>query len=251
MQVAARYSEGTTMQFSTRSGFLLAAVIGLAGPASGAVVVTPDSQTGPGPFTPTYTVSAIDLINGKTPAASAGSFTVEGAGGLPALTNGVFGTISGGNPGVNTLFATAGGGSSSGTSVSYNLDVAASPLGYNLSSIAVYGGWNDSGRDQQKFSISYAKVGAPAVILPLTSVDFNPVAAGDPSATRVTIADSGGASIATNVATVFFNFDSTVENGYAGYTEIDVSGQAVPEPASLASLVLAAAGLLASRRRRS
>jgi hypothetical protein len=240
------------MRCSTRSGFLLAAVaaVGWAGSAFGVVVVTPNGQTGEAPFTPTYVVSSTDLINGKAPTASAGSFQVESSGGSSVLTNGTFGTISGGNPGNNSIFATAGGGSGSGTSLSYTLDLAASPQGYNLTGIDVYGGWNDSGRDQQKYAISYSKVGAAAVILPLASVDFNPTAGGDPTATRVSVADNAGGFIATDVAAVFFTFDASVENGYTGYTEIDVFGQAVPEPATLGAFGLASTALLVRRGRR-
>src|SRR5690242_2204889 len=79
--------------------------------ALGIPSVATDGQTGAGPFTPTYTVSGTDLINGLSPSAQAGNFQIETSGGVSALTNGTFGTISGGNPGVNTLFATAGGGS--------------------------------------------------------------------------------------------------------------------------------------------
>jgi hypothetical protein len=187
------------------------------------------------------------LINGAAPSAQAGNFAEEASGGVGVLTNGTFGTISGGNPGNNTLFATAG----TGEQVTYSLNLGASPQGYNLSRIDVYGGWNDSGRDQQLYTVSYSTVANPSTFVDLTPVNFNPVAAGNPSATRVSITEDALANLASNVAAVRFTFDlpAAPENGYTGYTEIDVFGTPVPEPTSLCALGLGA--MLAFGRRRS
>src|SRR5687768_9555892 len=86
---------------------------------SGSPTIDTHGQTGPGPFTPSYAVSGTDLINGRLPSAQSGNFVEEGAGGVAVLTNGTFGTISGGNPGNNTLFATAG----TGEQLTYSLDL--------------------------------------------------------------------------------------------------------------------------------
>jgi hypothetical protein len=225
--------------------------------ASAAVVVATDNQFGASPFVPTYTPSATDLLNGLLPSAQAGNFSQEFAAGTAVLTNGLFGPISRepanpGNPAGdqaaqtarNANFAT--GGNTGGTSVTYTL-----PAPANLTGITVYGGWQDSGRDQQAYSISYATAANPGTFVPLTgaTVDFNPggVPGTTPSATRVTFTDNAGL-LAGNVAALRFDFNAT-ENGYAGYTEIDAFGTAVPEPATLGLIGIATLGTLRRRRR--
>ena len=148
----------------------------------GAVVVSTNNEVGPGgvgsTFTPSYAVSATDLINGLAPSAVGGNFAVtEITGGTPVLTDGVYGAIT--EPGgaadrTHLIFGIGGGGGGSGTFVTYTLNTAVNTLGYNISSIAVFGGWNDNGRDQQLYRAAYSVVGSPLFIdLPL--VDFNPV----------------------------------------------------------------------------
>src|SRR5579864_6041150 len=88
---------------------------------------TDSFQQGSGPFTPTYTVPSGDLLQGLTPTVvspNAGAFQQEGAGGVGVLTDGQFGTISGGlasnGTANNSEFATAGS-SGGGASVTYTL----------------------------------------------------------------------------------------------------------------------------------
>ena len=222
------------------------AVLTLGATALAVPQVATDAQTGPGPFTPSYSSSTTDLINGLSPSAQAGNFQEEGAGGTAVLTNGTFGTISGGNPGNNSLFATAG----TGEQVTYSLNLAASPGGYNITGIDTYGGWNDSGRDQQLYTVAYSTVANPGTFTDITSVNFNPPDTSNPSASRVQITDTTG-TLATGVAAIRFTFDQPAapENGYTGYTELDVFGTPVPEPTALGLAALGGAGLLARRRR--
>jgi hypothetical protein len=244
------------MRLTNRVACLLASFsLVVAARSSAAPVVTTDSQAAPAAggasFTPTYAPSSTDLINGRTPSASNGDFALELAGGLPVLTDGAYGTITqpGGAPDrTHGAFATAG--NTAGTSVTYALDTAAHPLGYDLSSIVVYGGWNDSGRDQQLYQVLYSTTANPTNFVNLASADFNPnVPADTQSATRSTITDTTG-RLATGVAALRFNFLSP-ENGYTGYAEIDVLGSAtVPEPAGCALLCIGAAALMARRVRR-
>jgi hypothetical protein len=96
--------------------------------------------------------------------------------------------------------------------------------------------------------LSYSTVSAPTTFIPLTSVNFNPaIAGGVQSATRVTIAEDTAAALATNVKSIRFQFTPSPENGYTGYTEIDVVGAAVPEPGA-AGLLLAGLCAIGCRR---
>jgi hypothetical protein len=240
----------------TPSIFVTSVLLGAA-TARATVVVTSVFEVGPGgvgsTFTPSYAVATNDLINGMTPSAFSGDFAVtEFTGGLPVLTDGSYGVIT--EPGgaadrTHGAFGIAGGGTGSGTSVTYSL--ALNPLGYNISSVAVYGGWNDNGRDQQLFTVSYSVVGDSAfVTLPLT-VNFNPaVGANLQTANRSIISDNALPFLASNVDAIRFDFPAGVENGYTGYAELDVIGTAVvPEPGAALLSALAGCGLMVRRRR--
>lgn len=233
------------MSLSRRWLLLFGAIglVGLASQAGAVVVVTTDRQTnGTNSLAHTYTVSSTDLINGLTATGVTGTFTQEGTGGTPVLTNGAFPSpITRDAGGAFQFAAFATGGNTGGTSLTYTL-----PTASNVGSIVVYGGWQDGGRDQQSYSVLYATNAAPTTFIPLQTVDFNPPdPAGLPQVTRVTLTDTTG-TLATNVKALQFNFNAT-ENGYSGYAEIDVF--AVPEPASAAVFGLGAVGLLARRRR--
>jgi hypothetical protein len=225
---------------------------------AGAVVTTStDFQLGPGgagsTFTPTYVVSSTDLINGRAPTASSGDFSVELSGGLPVLNNGTYGTITepGGAPDrTHGAFAVAGGGGGTGTTVTYSLDTATSPAGFNLKQIDVYGGWNDNGRDQQAYTVQYSTVANPVAFLDLASVDFNPAQPANVQiANRVSITENTLPFLATGVAAVRFNFSGATENGYSGYAEIDVIGNAVPEPSAVGIIAAGCVAVLRRRRR--
>jgi hypothetical protein len=225
--------------------------------ANAAVVVTPDFQVGPGGagsnFTPSYVVSNSDLINGVAPLTSSGDFTVELSGGLPVLNNGAYGTITepGGAPDrTHGAFGVAGGGTGTGTTVTYALNTAASPLGYKISSIVSYGGWNDNGRDQQAYTVQYSTVASPGTFIDLATVDLNPsVGANLQTANRATITENALPQLATGVAAVRFNFSGATENGYSGYAELDVFGTPVPEPMGVGAVLAGLVGL-GSRRHR-
>ncbi|MDB6136058.1 MAG: Immunoglobulin I-set domain protein [Verrucomicrobiales bacterium] len=244
------------MKFPISSAILLLSALS----APAAVVFSTNNEVGAGgvgsTFTPSYSVSSTDLINGMTPSASGGNFAAtEISGGLPVLTDGTYGAIT--EPGgaadrTHLIFGLGGGAADTGTFVTYSLNIAANPLGFNISSIAVYGGWNDNGRDQQLYTVAYSMLGSSAFI-DLPTVNFNPaVDANLQSATRTVLTNDSGDFIATGVDEIRFTFNSPApENGYTGYTELDVIGSpSVPEPASLT--FLAATGLLlAGKRRRS
>src|SRR5450756_1851932 len=194
------------------------------------IVTSYAAQTGLGSavtnFSTTWTITPGSLIAGQSPSSiGAGNFSQYGAGAVGVLTDGSFGWLNywpniGSSPSEVTC-GTAGGGA--GQSVTYTL--TGSVTGYTLTNIMVYGGWGDAGRDQQAYTVYYSKVSAPATFIQLGSVNDNPVnAAGVQSATRATLMSTNGL-LATNVAAVRFDFTTPApENGYCGYSEIDLYG---------------------------
>lgn len=203
-------------------------------------VITHASGAGPG-FAP-FAVRNNDLLQTSVAGVvSGGNFSIEGGGGVPALTNGAF-VINGGNPADNSQLATGG----DGAFVEFTLDLSVNALGYDISSIESFGGWNDSGRDRQLFKLSYSLVGSADFTF-LGALDSNPAAGGEPSAVRG-VFDTA----LTGVDGIRIDFFGGQENTYAGYGEFDVVGSpTVPEPGALGASLLAAAGLLARRRRAS
>ncbi len=191
------------------------------------VIASPANQTDiSGGFVPTWLLQPGSLIAGKLPSSvGTGNFSQEGAAGVAVLTDGVLGTSGGSLTG----FATCGSGAG-GHSVTYTLTGSAS--GYNISNITVYAGWGDNGRDQQAYTVSYSTVAAPATFNSISSVNFNPAIPGStPTADRVILTSSTAAPIATNVASVKFDFTNPAgENGYSGYDEIQVFGSPVSQP---------------------
>ena len=198
--------------------------------AANGVVVSTANQTGSGTglFSPTWTLATGSLIAGSSPSSTGtGTFNMEGSGGLPILTDGIYGSISNSLAGNHPSFATCG--PNAGTSVTYTLPASATN-GYDLTNIVVYGGWNDNGRDQQGYTVYYSTRQNPANFIALTTVNFSPVISNSvQSATRVTIAPAATAPIAKNVGMIEFNFSTiSVANGYSGYAELQVFGQPSP-----------------------
>jgi hypothetical protein len=207
-------------------------------------VFTDVTASGPGAYSP-FTVSNTDLLQTSL-AGTSSSGTVgngnEGTGGIDKLYNGVF-SISDIPGNIPELVLGYNGGS-----VTFTLDTSVNTYGYDISSIANYGGWNDAGRDQQKYSVFYSLVGDSSFSL-FGSVDHNSgtASANDPSATSVIFTPD---SALANVDAIRIDFLNGVENGYTGYGEFDVVGAAsVPEPGSTALLGLGFAALIARRRR--
>ena len=200
--------------------------------------VTALQAAGPGFFAP-FSPSNTDLLQTSLSSASfGGAFTVENTGGVPILNNGQFSITGIGNN--NPELATAG----NGAFVQYDLNLAGAPLGFDISGIDTYGGWNDAGRDRQVFKISYSLVGSPDFVY-LGAVDSNPAAGGNPSAVRAQFPTS-----LTGVDGIRVDWFGLQENGYAGIGEIDVFGTAsVPEPAATGLLGLGALALLRRRRK--
>jgi hypothetical protein len=238
-----------------RQLLLAVCVACLLGTAHAAVVSSVETDkappgAGPGdPYTPTFPSggpSSIDVLEGMLPIDSAGDFQLENSAGVAALTNGTVATFYGTQmaDSDHTAYATAGNGGGSGQYVVYALGGP-----YDVSSIVVYGGWNDAGRDAQHYDLLTSTDGV--TFNPLGSIDINPGIQGTdttPVSNRVAFSEDTLPNLATGVTHVRLNF-LAVENGYTGYTEIDVFGALVPEPASAALLCAGLLSFVALRRR--
>lgn len=114
-----------------------------------------------------------------------------------------------------------------GYEVTYTLFTNDAPYGLDLTNITVFGGWQDAGRDEQKYQVLYSTMEAPATLIPLVTADYLPTDAnGYPSVTRTTLLPASGV-MAHNVAVVqiSWNVSPQPENGWEGYSEILVGGQ--------------------------
>lgn len=205
------------------------------------------------PFNPVHAPggpSSTDLINGMLPVASGpGDFQLEGSEGLPALTNGSISTFVGAGSGSDNHagYATTGGGSG-GQSVTYALSGK-----YNITRVVSFGGWADTGRDQQNYNIWTSKDGVTFDLIAsppsVNSAIPQPGSGGKNAVShRIDTFNDSLPYLATGVSHIRFDFPG-VENGFTGTTELDVYG-VVPEPASMALAGVAAAGLLLQRRKR-
>ena len=203
-------------------------------PDASGLIVAPAQQTGSGAtFTPTWTIASGSFIAGALPNGATytgNGFGAEGAGGVPVLTDGQFGSVG---SSINTSLATAGG---SGFTLIYLTPNSA--YGYDLTNIVAYGGWSDAGRDVQAYTISYSTVSAPNTFISLDSVDYIPAVVNVPTATRVTVSSPTGGVMASNVAAVMFDFQTpTAKNGYQGYAELQLFGSP-SAPEALAPVVI-------------
>ena len=218
-----------------RIGIMSLAVFASVTAASAAVVSSVETDIAPSganpgdPYTPTFSSggpSSSDLLEGMTPSDQSGNFQEEASAGVAALTNGSVATFYGtqNSDSDHTAYATG----HDGDSVTYDLGGA-----YNLSSVVIYGGWNDGGRDAQHYDLQIS-VDNGANYSTIGSIDINPGVQGTdttPISNRVAFTEDALSYLATGATNLKVNFLG-VENGYTGYTEIDAFGVQVPEPST-------------------
>lgn len=201
------------------------------GSARAQITVTGTNQTGPVPFTPTWTTAQGSLISALVPTVAVGNFgqyTNANANNLTQPGGGL--TIYAYNSSLATNLEVCGNNGTAGSLLVYTLPT--SSYGYDLSNITVYGGWQDSGRDSQAYTVSYSTVESPDAFIMLTQVNYSPagVPSGSACANRVVINDVPGMAIAGNVAALKFDFTTPAsENGAVGYTAITVQGTAATQ----------------------
>lgn len=210
-------------------------------------IETDKAPAGPGgaPYSPTFAAggpSSSDLVQGAAPSAQTDvgqAFTEEASTGVAALTDGNVDTFYGDQTDASDHSAYLVG--DGGDSLTYDLGGS-----YDLESIVIFGGWNDGGRDHQLYEVLLSTDGG-ANFNSLGSVDSNNGIFGTdttPVSTRAEFVDDAGI-LAAGVTHVRVDFGES-ENGYSGYTEIDVN--AIPEPSTVVVLSLAI-GVAALRNR--
>ncbi|MFA7345955.1 MAG: PEP-CTERM sorting domain-containing protein [Terrimicrobiaceae bacterium] len=223
--------------FTLIAGTALASFVGT---ASAAIIQT-DSYSGAGTSQTFYTVSSTDLVNqGESTFLSQDTtdFTSWSSDPASILNDGAAG------PGIALDLA-------DGTwTTTFNLNLSTNTLGYDITGVNTYAGWNDA-RVNQKYTLSYSTAAAPTTFLSLGTFTFKPLPSniGDAS-TRVSLTEGTTGVLATNVASIRFTFEEPTDAGdRTVYREVDVLGVAsVPEPSTFAML-LGGIGMLVGLRR--
>ena len=230
-----------SMDFTVTSGGSSQHIYGFTNEVGGAVTAVQTGSSGGS----AYTVAAGDLLETSATLTSAsGVGQEEGitSTDLSILADGQFGGTGGGGRADSVAIH-------NGAELIYTLAPTPLGLGYEITRIDSYTGWQDGGRVDQLYTVMYATVGDPDSFIPLATAQLGS-ADGN---TFLSLVDLGGGLLATNAAKLKFFFPST-ENGYVGYREFDVFGAAVvPEPSTFILLAMSAvAGLvvLGWRRRR-
>jgi hypothetical protein len=141
-------------------------------------------------------------------------------------------------------------------SVTFNLNTSTNILGYDISSLNVFGGWNQKAIFQN-FTVTYTTVSS-STPMTLTSVNYlpfpNATATGEYSS-LTTITSDNSAPLVSGVNSITFSFNPHDFSGDIRSTvlrEISVIGTAtVPEPSVVGTLLLgfAVAGFAFLKRR--
>jgi len=226
-----------------------------------AVVITPESSTGTAFASTPWAgeLSGTDLVNAGQATLSLGTTTAPFFG--PAATND--GLAGPNNSNQNAFLSSGADLANSFTEAdsrwwaTYDLNVSVNILGYDITSIESFLGWqaNSELHANQTYSVEVSTVGSSSY-LALTSVSYAPFTSvnGTDHESHVTITEDATGILATGVDSIRFKFDNPGGGpGSADGTvirEIDVHGVAtVPEPSGLALLGLGF-GIAAARRRR-
>lgn len=212
-------------------------------------------------------ISATDLINfGQSSFGSIFSTTAPNVGSLPKFNDGTGQTYGQGVDGLVYWAGTQVYGGAPGhlsdhpqVTVTFNLDPdsGGNALGYDLSNITSIYGWGDHASfNDQNFMIEWAPANDPGNFINLYTVTYGPFdpaldADGQPTSTKVILTDLG----LTGVGALRFTFhpylyEGVNEQGGQTLHEVDVFGTAtVPEPSTIASLLMGGLLTLAFSRR--
>ena len=234
----------------------IAALTVFADSAHAAIVQTPSSSSGTALAFPT--TSNTDLINaGQTSLSSAVVSPSLGAFPGTGINDGVYSNTAANN----TFFQSPGNFPATAT---YTLDTTTNTLGYDVTSIGSFIGWqgnSSQAQANQTYTVEVSTVGSAAFSL-LTTVNFTPFPAtnGTNMESRVVITEDVTGVLASGVDQIRFTFaDPGAGGAFPGTVvrEIDVIGSATspasasaPEPSSIALAVLATMAYFPCMRRR-
>lgn len=218
------------------AGFALATA--MSAPAM-AVLVVGSPQVNPGNVLP----SPVTAVNNDLLQTSLLSVVGEGPGNVRNGTTGTASENAGANP------ASVWGQ----TTTTYTLNTVTATLGYNITAINVFSGWNDT-RADQSYRLFYSLVGSAAFIQLGGDIIAGAGTNTNPSSTLTRTFDTTGAAILSGVDEIrFVQFDGPASFDGTGtvYREFDVIGSAttIPEPATAALGLLALGGLMLRRRK--
>ncbi len=182
-------------------------------------------------------MSSTDLL--QTSVASTitgGSIGQETSGGLSALTDGIAGTQ-------HSLLNSFG----SNSFITYMLDLASNPQGYDISRIDIQTGWPDTGRVNLTTLVYISTIADPNSFNFLGSADLV-YPGGSPLGPWIvaSFSDNSTGVLASQVAGLRFTFPNQ-QNGYVGFGEIDVIS--VPEPSKTLFIGMVIMSALTTRRR--
>jgi len=169
------------------------------------------------------TPSGTNLLAAATPTPATPTSNYGSSSSWSTLTNGSLGSPA---PGANIPYTTQMNTvvmPNNGDTVVFALDLSgAHSTGYNITSVDSYGLWNDAGRDDQTYTISYSTVANPAAFTVLATVNNHTANPGNGSkSTHTNIVDSSGI-LAMNVAKVQITFGPGQENNNTGFSEFIV-----------------------------
>tara|TARA_B110000285_G_scaffold50343_1_gene57192 strand:- start:541 stop:1482 length:942 start_codon:yes stop_codon:yes gene_type:complete len=156
----------------------------------------------------TFSVSSTDLLQTSLDNMDDSALTWATWGGdLTELNDGVF-TLGA----ADYLFVTEG-------TLDFNLDLNASPDGYEINQIDTLTGNSNANRVMQEYTVSYATVAAPTTFIDIETVATDP----NLNELKVSITENATGILATDVATIRYVFPPQ-QLGGVQYKEIDIIG---------------------------
>jgi len=195
--------------FGKRAAAVTAA-LGLAAGSAQAWTVTKAESNQP------YTVSAADLLQRNTVQVETNGLILFNEGNPNTVESLTDGTTGPGNR--EYCIAITGG------SITYTLDTTKSPAGYFITGLDTVSGWQDNGRVNQNYAVSFRKAGSAT----FETVITNSYSSGLKEL-RVRMTDLN----LTGIDAVRFTFLAQ-QNGGVGYKEFDLFGMACATPVSVA-----------------